>query len=125
MNHAVNCFLLILKLRSFYNLKSFLVGPNNWTIFPILTVTTGEGVGPLGAISPEVCKLKNGLHVGPCSSSKKFCMVCSPKRINELEIYVNSLLVLKNFTIARKSGNIISVCQSNVAAFRAVVNLEI
>ena len=37
------------------------MGPNKWGIFLILTVTTGEGVGPAGGISPVVCMLKNGL----------------------------------------------------------------
>ena len=51
----------ILKLRNLYSLKSYPVGPNNWGIFLILPVTTGEGVGPAGEISPVVCMLKNGL----------------------------------------------------------------
>ena len=37
------------------------MGPNNWGIFLILLVTTGEGIGPAGEISPVVCMLKNGL----------------------------------------------------------------
>ena len=37
------------------------MGPNNWGIFLILPVTTGEGIGPAGEISPVVCMLKNGL----------------------------------------------------------------
>ena len=37
------------------------MGPNKWGIFLILTVTTGEGVGPAGGLSPVVCMLKNGL----------------------------------------------------------------
>jgi len=37
------------------------VGPNNWGIFLILPVTTGEGIGPAGEISPVVCMLKNAL----------------------------------------------------------------
>ena len=51
----------ILKLRNLYNLKSYPVGPNNWGIFLTLPVTTGEGIGPAGEISPVVCMLKNGL----------------------------------------------------------------
>ena len=39
------------------------MGPNNWGIFLILPVTTGEGIGPAGEISPVVCMLKNGLVV--------------------------------------------------------------
>ena len=53
----------ILKLRNIYNLKSYPVGPNNWGIFLILLVTTGEGIGPAGEISPVVCMIKNGLVV--------------------------------------------------------------
>ena len=41
------------------------MGPNKWGIFLILTVTTGEGVGPAGGISPVVCMLKNGLVFTP------------------------------------------------------------
>ena len=37
------------------------MGPNNWGIFLILPVATGEGIGPAGEISPVVCMLKNGL----------------------------------------------------------------
>ena len=37
------------------------MGPNNWGIFLILPITTGEGIGPAGEISPVVCMLKNGL----------------------------------------------------------------
>ena len=37
------------------------MGPNNWGIFLILPVTTGEGIGPAGDIFPVVCMLKNGL----------------------------------------------------------------
>ena len=37
------------------------MGPNNWGIFLILPVTTGEGIGPDGEISPVVCMLKNSL----------------------------------------------------------------
>ena len=37
------------------------MGPNNWGIFLIWPVTTGEGIGPAGEISPVVCMLKNGL----------------------------------------------------------------
>ena len=37
------------------------MGPNNWGIFLILPVTTREGIGPAGEISPVVCMLKNGL----------------------------------------------------------------
>ena len=37
------------------------MGPNNWGIFLILFVTTGEGIGPAGEIFPVVCMLKNGL----------------------------------------------------------------
>ena len=37
------------------------MGPNNWGIFLILPVTTGEGIGPAGEISPVVCMLKNAL----------------------------------------------------------------
>ena len=51
----------ILKLRNLYSLKSYPVGPNNWGIFLILPVTTGEGVGPAGEILPVVCMLKNSL----------------------------------------------------------------
>ena len=40
------------------------MGPNQWGIFLILTVTTGEGVGPAGGNSPVVCMLKNGLSQG-------------------------------------------------------------
>ena len=39
------------------------MGPNNWGIFLILPVTTGEGIGPAGEISPVVCMLKNGLLI--------------------------------------------------------------
>ena len=53
--------LSILKLRNLYNLKSYQVGQNNWGIFLILLVTTVEGIGPTGEISPVVCMLKNGL----------------------------------------------------------------
>ena len=28
------------------------MGPNNWETFPILPVTTGEGIRPAGEISP-------------------------------------------------------------------------
>ena len=40
------------------------MGPNNWGISLILPVTTGEGIGPAGEISPLVCMLKNGLVAG-------------------------------------------------------------
>ena len=39
------------------------MGPNNWGIFLILPVTTGEGIGPAGEISPVVCMLKNALLI--------------------------------------------------------------
>ena len=39
------------------------MGPNSWGIFLILPVTTGEGTGPDGEISPVVCMLKNGLVI--------------------------------------------------------------
>ena len=39
------------------------MGPDNWGIFLTLFVTTGEGIGPAGEISPVVCMLKNGLGV--------------------------------------------------------------
>ena len=39
------------------------MGPNNWGIFLIFPVTTGEGIGPAGEISPVVCMLKNGLDI--------------------------------------------------------------
>ena len=29
----------------------------------VLPVTTGEGIGPAGEISPVVCMLKNGLNL--------------------------------------------------------------
>ena len=53
--------LSILKVRNLYNLKSYPVGPNNWGIFLTFPITTGEGIGPAGEISPVVCMLKNGL----------------------------------------------------------------
>ena len=37
------------------------MGPNKWGIFLILPVSTGEGIGPVGEISPVVCMLKDGL----------------------------------------------------------------
>ena len=48
----------ILKLRSLYNLKSYLVGPNNWGIFLILPVITGEGIGPAGENFPSSLYVK-------------------------------------------------------------------
>ena len=38
--------------------------PNNWGIFLILLVTTGEGIGTAGEISPVAGVLKNGLTTG-------------------------------------------------------------
>ena len=61
---------IVLKLRNLYNLKSYLVGPNNWGIFLILPVTTGEGIGTAGEISPVVCMLKMA-----CPSPVKQCCV--------------------------------------------------
>ena len=45
------------------------MGPNNWGIFLILLVTTGEGIGPAGEISPVVCMLKNGLPRLDCTGA--------------------------------------------------------
>ena len=36
-------------------------GPKQLVNFLILLVSTGEGIGPAGEISPVVCMLKNGL----------------------------------------------------------------
>ena len=54
-------YLEYFKTKKSLHLKSYPVGPNNWGIFLILLVTTGEGIRPAGEISPVVCMLKNGL----------------------------------------------------------------
>ena len=47
------------------------MGPNNWEIFLILLITTGEGIGPAGEISPVVFMLKNGLGWSSLSATEK------------------------------------------------------
>ena len=55
---------------------------------------------------------RNVLQVSLLSMNKTFLY-------NKIDIatYVNNMLVLQNFTIARKSGNILLVCEKNVSAF--------
>ena len=74
------------------------MGPNNWGIFLILPVTTGEGIGPAGESSPVVCMLKNGLPVSdrtqPCLTSLKLMELAgplghSPRSLTLVEVAMN------------------------------------
>ena len=82
----------ILKLRKLYDLKSYPVGPNNGGIFLILPVTTGEGIGPAGKISPVVCMLKNGLFYTLfilCYIIKSRFSILLPSYINAKSNFMN------------------------------------
>ena len=57
----------------------------------------------------EPKKIISSVEIEP--EKKFFLLPCTPKKVpyinQRYRIYVNSLLVLQNFTTARKSGNII------------------
>ena len=63
------------------------MGPNNWGIFLILPVTTGEGIGPAGEISPVVCMLKNALDVIHSKATPY-----SPQRVGDIDTHIGPLV---------------------------------
>lgn len=59
--YKVDCLLHVDNFKIVLSLQKHREGANNWGIFQILAIATGEGIGPAGEISPVVCMLKNGL----------------------------------------------------------------